>query len=158
MPNPIPSDYPRVNIALAVDGAAEAIDFYKEVFQATERMHIDAPGGKVAHSELQIGDSLIMVADEYPEMGFRGPKAVGGSPVTITVYMEDADAAYQVALGRGAKSLMPMADQFYGDRSGQFEDPWGHRWGVSSHIEDISPEELARRSSEMMAKGSPAES
>ena len=149
MVKPIPDDYPRVNVALAVDGAADAIKFYQEVFGAVERMRIPAPGGKVGHSELQIGDSVVMVADEYPEMGFRSPKTIGGTPVTISVYVEDADAAHQVALNRGAKSLRPMEDQFYGDRAGQFEDPWGHRWGVATHIEDVSPEEMQRRAAEM---------
>lgn len=149
MVKPIPDDYPRVNIALAVAGADDAIKFYQEVFGAVERMRIPAPGGKVGHSELQIGDSVVMVADEYPEMGFRSPKTIGGMPVTISVYVEDADTAHQAALDRGAKSLRPMEDQFYGDRAGQFEDPWGHRWGVATHIEDVSPEEIQRRAAEM---------
>ncbi len=149
MVKPIPDDYPRVNVALAVDGAVEAIKFYQEVFGATERMHIPAPGNKVGHSELQIGDSIIMVADEYPEMGSRGPKAIGGTPVTIAVYVLDADAAYQAALDRGAEPLRPPADQFYGDRSAQFLDPWGHRWNVATHIEDVSHEDVIRRAAEM---------
>ena len=149
MVKPFPDNYPRVNVALAVDGAADAIKFYQEVFGATERMHIPAPGNKVGHSELQIGDSIIMVADEYPEMGSRGPKAIGGTPVTIAVYVVDADAAYQAALDRGAEPLRPPADQFYGDRSAQFLDPWGHRWTVSTHIEDVSHEDVIRRAAEM---------
>ena len=148
MVKPIPDDYPRVNVALAVDGAVDAIKFYQEVFGAVERMRIPAPGGKVGHSELQIGDSLVMVADEFPEMGFKSPKTFGGTPVIISVYVEDAASAHQAALDRGAKSLRPVEDQFYGDRSGQFEDPWGHHWGVATRIEDVPREELARRAKE----------
>ena len=153
MVDPIPDNYPRVTAALAVDGAAEAIDFYVAVFGARERMRIPAPDDKVGHSELEIGDSVIMVSDEYPEMGVRGPKAIGGTPVTISVYVTDADAAFAAALERGATPLRDVADQFYGDRSGQFEDPWGHRWGVATHIEDVSPEELQRRVEEMFLQG-----
>ena len=153
MVDPIPDNYPRVTAALAVDGAADAIEFYRAVFGATERMRIPAPEGKIGHAELEIGDSLVMVADEYPDMGFLGPKAIGGTPVTISVYVTDADAAFTEALSRGATPLREVADQFYGDRSGQFEDPWGHRWGVATHIEDVSPEELDRRVKEMFLGG-----
>lgn len=153
MVNPIPDNYPRVSAALAVDGAADAIEFYTAVFGASERMRIPAPGGKVGHAELEIGDSLVMVADEYPEMGFVGPKAIGGTPVTISVYVTDADAAFAEAVDRGATPLREVADHFYGDRSGQFEDPWGHRWGVATHIEDVPPEELSRRVKEMFLGG-----
>lgn len=153
MVDPIPESYPRVSTALAVDGAADAIEFYGAVFGATERMRIPAPGGRIGHAELEIGDSLIMVADEYPEMGFVGPRTIGGTPVTISVYVVDADAAFAEAIRRGASPLREVADQFYGDRSGQFEDPWGHRWGVASHIEDVSPEELGRRVKEMFLGG-----
>lgn len=153
MVNPIPDNYPRASAALAVDGAADAIEFYCAVFGARERMRIPAPGGKIGHAELEIGDSLIMVADEYPEMGFVGPKAIGGTPVTISVYVADADAAFAEAVSRGARPLREVADHFYGDRSGQFEDPWGHRWGVATHIEDVSPEELDRRVKEMFLGG-----
>ncbi|MCY3806204.1 MAG: VOC family protein [bacterium] len=153
MVKPIPDNYPRVSAALAVDGAADAIAFYCAVFGAAERMRIPAPGGKIGHAELAIGDSLIMVADEYPEMGFVGPKAIGGTPVTISVYVADTDAAFAEAVSRGARPLREVADHFYGDRSGQFEDPWGHRWGVATHIEDVSPEELDRRVKEMFLGG-----
>ncbi len=153
MVKPIPDNYPRVNAALAVDGAAEAIDFYVAVFGARERMRFPAPDDKVGHSELEIGDSVIMVSDEYPEMGFCGPKTIGGTPVTISVYVTDADAAFAAALERGATPLREVADQFYGDRSGQFEDPWGHRWGVATHIEDVAPEEMQRRVEEMFMQG-----
>ena len=153
MVQPIPDNYPRVTAALAVDGAVDAIEFYRAVFGATERMRIPAPDGKIGHAELEIGDSLVMVADEYPEMGFVGPKAIGGTPVTLTVYVADADAAFVEAISRGATPVREVADQFYGDRSGQFEDPWGHRWGVASHIEDVPPDEMDRRVQEMFLGG-----
>lgn len=148
--NPIPDGYPRVSPSLAIDGAAEAIDFYTSVLGATERMRVQSPDGKVGHSELQIGDSVIMLADEYPDMGFAGPKTVGGTPVTIGVYVEDVDAVFAAALAAGATELRAVQDQFYGDRSGQFEDPWGHRWNVASQVEDISPEEMDKRAAEAM--------
>jgi PhnB protein len=144
MVKPIPEDYPRVSPSLSIDGATAAIDFYKEVFGATERMRID-DGERIGHAELQIGDSVIMVADEYPEMGIVGPKKVGGTPVFLSVYVEDVDATFAKAIELGATELRPVQDQFYGDRSGNFEDPWGHRWGVATHIEDVSPEEMTRR-------------
>ena len=153
MVQPIPDNYPRVSTALAVDGAADAIEFYRAVFGATERMRIPAPEGKIGHAELEIGDSLVMVSDEYPEMGYVGPKKIGGTAVTISVYVTDADAAFAEALSRGATPVREVADHFYGDRSGQFEDPWGHRWGVATHIEDVSPEELDRRVKEMFLGG-----
>jgi PhnB protein len=145
---PIPDEYPQVTPYLCVDGADAAIGFYREVLGATERARLAGPGGKVGHAELQLGDSLIMLADEYPELGIRSPKAFGGSPVTISVYVEDVDAAFERALKAGAKALRPVEDQFYGDRIGQFEDPFGHRWSVATRIEDVTPEEMARRAAE----------
>jgi PhnB protein len=145
---PIPQDYPQVTPYLCVDGASAAIEFYAQVLGTTERMRMDAPDGKVSHAELQLGDALIMLADEYPELGVRSPKAFGGSPVTLSVYVEDVDAVFQRAQQAGAKVLRPLEDQFYGDRSGQFEDPFGHRWTVATRVEDVSPEEMARRAAE----------
>ncbi|WP_131766010.1 VOC family protein [Candidatus Protofrankia californiensis] len=142
---PIPAGYPTISPYLCVDGAAAAIDFYTQVFGATERMRMGAPGGKIGHAELAIGDSLIMLSDEYPEMAAVGPKSVGGTPVTISVYVEDVDATYDRAVKAGAKGLRPVENQFYGDRSGQFEDPFGHHWSVSTHVEDVPPEEISRR-------------
>ncbi|SBW22187.1 hypothetical protein FDG2_2268 [Candidatus Protofrankia californiensis] len=107
-----------------------------------------APGGKIGHAELAIGDSLIMLSDEYPEMAAMGPKSVGGTPVTISVYVEDVDATYDRAVKAGAKGLRPVETQFYGDRSGQFEDPFGHHWSVSTHVEDVPPEEISRRAAQ----------
>lgn len=150
---PIPDDYPRVSPVLLVEGAARAIAFYTEILGATERLRIDAPGGKVGHAELQIGDSLLMVADEEPDMDMRGPRSVGGTPVSLHVYVEDADAVFERAVRAGARELQPMADQFYGDRSGQFEDPFGHRWSVATHVEDVPDDEMRRRVEELMSGG-----
>jgi PhnB protein len=146
--NPIPEGYPRVSPYLIVDGAAAAIEFYSSVLGATERWRMPDREDKIGHAELQMGDSVVMLADEYPEMGLRGPKSLGGSPVTISVYVEDVDAVFDRAVKAGATSLRPVEDQFYGDRSGQFEDPFGHRWSVASHIEDVSPEEMAERAAQ----------
>jgi PhnB protein len=148
---PIPDGYPRVTPYLHVDGASEAIDFYSRVFGATERMRMPSPGGKVGHAELAIGDSLIMLADEFPEMGVLGPKAIGGTPVTISLYVEDVDDVFDRAIGAGASSLRAVEDQFYGDRAGQFEDPFGHRWSVATHVEDVPPDEMAERAKAAMA-------
>ena len=147
---PIPEGYATVTPSLSVDGASAAIDFYKKVFGATERMRFDAPDGRIGHAELQIGDSVIMLADEYPEMDVRGPKSVGGTPVTLSVYVEDVDAVFDRAVSEGAKPLRPVENQFYGDRTGYFEDPFGHRWSVATHVEDVSPEELEKRAAESM--------
>jgi PhnB protein len=147
---PVPEEYPRVTPYLCVDGAAAAIDFYVSVLGATERMRMAAPGGKIGHAELQIGNSVVMLADEFPEMGFRGPKAVGGTPVTLYVYVPDVDAAFAEALAQGATQLDAVNDQFYGDRTGQFEDPFGHRWNVATHVEDVPPEEMEQRAKKVM--------
>ena len=147
---PIPDGYPQVTPYLCVDGAKAAIEFYSNVLGATERMHMPGPDGKIGHAELELGDSLIMLADEYPEMGVRGPKAVGGTPVTIMIYVEDADAVFDAAVAAGATALRPVENQFYGDRIGQFEDPFGHRWSVATHVEDVPPDEMEKRAAEAM--------
>jgi len=146
---PIPDGYPQLTPYLCVDGAAAAIDFYSNVFGATERMRMPSPGGKIGHAELEIGDSLIMLADEHPEMGIRGPKSIGGTPVTISLYVEDVDGVFEKAVKAGATAVRAIEDQFYGDRSGQLEDPFGHRWSVSTHIEDVPPDEMAKRAAAM---------
>jgi PhnB protein len=146
----IPDGYPRVTPYLHVDGASAAIEFYSRVFGATERMRMPAPGGKVGHAELQIGDSLIMLADEFPDMGVRGPRAIGGTPVTVMVYVEDVDQTFDRAVKAGAQTLRAVQNQFYGDRSGEFEDPFGHRWNVATHVEDVAPDELAKRAAAVM--------
>ena len=146
----IPDGYPQVIPYLVMDGAAAAIAFYEKVFGAKERMLMDAPGGRIGHAELELGDSLIMLADEVPDMDIRGPKSFGGSPVTISVYVEDVDAVFESALAAGATSVRPLEDQFYGDRNGQFEDPFGHRWSVATHVEDVPPEEMEKRAAQAM--------
>ncbi len=142
---PIPSSYPRVCAYLHIAGAAEAIEFYKRVFGATERVRMDGPDSKVGHAELGIGDSVVMLADEYPDMGVKGPKAIGGTPVVLSIYVEDVDTTVATATGAGAKITRPVEDRFYGDRVGQIEDPFGHVWSIQTHIEDVSPDEMRRR-------------
>jgi PhnB protein len=149
----IPNDYPQVIPSLAVDGASAAIGFYGDVFGTTVRLRIDAPGGRVGHAELQLGDSVLMLADEMPDMGFLGPKSVGSTPVTISVYVEDVDATFDRAIRAGATERHPVEDRFYGDRSGQFEDPFGHRWNVATHIEDVAEDEMMRRAEQVMSQG-----
>ncbi len=148
MVNPIPDGYPRVTPYLIVDGATAAIDFYKSVLGATERMRMAGPDGKLGHAELEIGDSVIMLADEHPEMNARGPKTVGGTPVFLHVYVEDADSVFERAVEAGAEPLQPVEDKFYGDRSGGFEDPFGHHWNVATHVEDIPLDEMSKRAAE----------
>jgi len=144
-PRPIPEGYHSVTPYLIVTGAASAIEFYKHAFGAKEVMRIPHPDGRVGHAELQIGDSRIMLADEFPEMGARSPMSLGGTPVGIQLYVDDVDAVATRALAAGAKMLRPVKDQFYGDRSGTLNDPFGHQWTISTHKEDISPEEMQRR-------------
>ena len=151
MAKPIPDDYPRVMPYLIVDGAAAAIEFYKSVLGAAERMRMPGPDGRIGHAELEIGESVIMLADENPEMGIQAPKTIGGTPVTLHVYVEDSDAAFERALNAGATSLRPVENQFYGDRSGQFEDPFGHKWNVATHVEDVPPDEMEKRAAAAMA-------
>lgn len=147
---PVPEGYHSATPYLIVDGAAKALDFYHRVFGATERMRMPGPGGKVGHAEITIGDSVIMLADEHPEIGARGPRAFGGSPVTVVLYVEDVDATVESAVAAGAKLLQPVADKFYGDRSGAIEDPFGHQWHISTHVEDVPPGEMERRAAAAM--------
>ena len=146
---PIPDGYPVLNPYLIIDGASAAIDFYKQIFGATERMRMGAPGGKVGHAELLIGGCLLMLADEHPQMDARGPKSIGGSPVTLHLYVEDVDAVAARAVAAGATIKQPVNTTFYGDRCGLLVDPWGHHWNVSTHVEDVSPEEIQRRMAAM---------
>jgi len=148
---PVPDGYHSVTPYLSVKNAGEAIAYYKKAFGATELVRMDMPGGKVGHAELQLGDSLIMLSDEFPEMGVRNPKAVGGTPVTISVYVDDVDAVFDAALEAGATSVSPVENRFYGDRTGQFEDPFGHRWSVATHVEDVPPGEMEKRAAEAMS-------
>jgi PhnB protein len=148
--SPIPSEYPRVTPYLTVDGGNDAIAFYCDILGATERMRMPGPDGKIGHAELSLGDSMIMLADSFPEMGGPTPTALGGSPVTMMVYVDDVDDVFARAIKAGAKEIVPVQDQFYGDRSGQFEDPFGHRWNVASHVEDVPPDEMEKRAAQMM--------
>ena len=141
----IPDNYPRVTPYLSIEGAADAIEFYKKAFGATERMRIGAPGGKVGHAEIEIEGGLVMLADEFPDMEFRSPKALGGCPVTVHIYVQDVDSFCKRAQGAGATVLRAVADQFYGDRSCQLRDPFGHTWSIATHVEDVSPEEMQKR-------------
>ena len=140
----IPDGYHSVTPYLICDGAADAIEYYKKAFGATELFRMDHEG-KVGHAELKIGDSPIMLADEYPQMGYRSPKALGGTPVSIMIYVEDVDTVYQQAIAAGATEVKPLQDQFYGDRSGTLTDPFGHVWTVATHKEDVTMEEMNRR-------------
>jgi PhnB protein len=148
-----PDRYNTVTPYLCCDGAADAIEYYKKVFGATERMRMPAPDGKIGHAELQIGDATIMLSDEYPEMNVRGPKTIGGSPVMIHVYVEDVDATVKQAAAEGGELLREPEDQFYGDRSGMIVDPFGHVWSVGTHIEDVPPDEMEKRAAKAMAEG-----
>lgn len=147
---PIPDGYRTVTPYLFIRGAAQAIEFYKQAFDARERMRMPGPNGKIMHAELDLGDSMLMLADEFPEMNALSPQAVGGSPVMIAIYVNDVDATFNRAISAGAKPLRPVANQFYGDRSGSLTDPFGHIWNIATHIEDVSPEEMTRRMEAMM--------
>ena len=146
---PIPENYHRVTPYLVVDGAAEAIDFYSRVFGATEVMRMPAPGNKIGHAEIKVGDSVVMLADAVAGMGHKSPKTLGGSPVSLLLYVEDTDTTVKRAVENGAKLSRPVEDQFYGDRMGTVEDPFGHVWHVATHVEDVSPEEMKRRMESM---------
>jgi PhnB protein len=147
---PIPAGYHAVTPYLAVNGAARAIEFYKTAFGATEVMRLPGPDGKIAHAEIKIGDSIIMLADENLEWGNRSPQTLGGSPVMIALYIVDVDTVAHRAVAAGATLLVPIADQFYGDRSGRLADPFGHVWMIATHIEDVPPEEMQKRFDAMM--------
>ena len=151
---PIPDGYHTATPYLVVKNAASALEFYKKAFGAEELMRLASPDGKIGHAEIKIGDSPIMLADEFPEMGYRGPQALGGSPVSIMLYVEDVDARFNQAIAAGAKVKRPVKDEFYGDRAGNLEDPFGHVWTIATHKEDVSPEEIERRFAAVMAKGS----
>ena len=145
MTKPIPEGYHNVTPHLIIRGAADAIEFYKKAFGATELFRFPAPDGKIGHAEIKIGDSPIMLADEYPEMGYKGPQTFGGSPVSLMIYVEDVDSVFNRALMAGATVMEAVQDKFYGDRIGSLTDPFGHVWHVSTHKEDVSFEELQRR-------------
>jgi PhnB protein len=149
---PIPDGYHTATPYLIVHDGVRALDFYQRAFGATELMRMVGPGGKLGHAEIKIGNSPIMLADEFPEMGARSPQALGGSPVSILLYVEDVDARFHQAIAAGAKVVRPLADQFYGDRSGTLEDPFGHKWTIATHKEDVPPAEMQRRAEAFMKK------
>ncbi len=149
----IPDGYHTATPYLIVNGGARAIEFYKQTFGATEIMRIGSPDGKVGHAEIQIGDSRIMLADEFPEMDARGPQTIGGTPVGLMLYVENCDAMISRAVSAGAKVLKPVQEQFYGDRSGTILDPFGHKWTIATHKEDVAPEEMKRRAAAAMLDG-----
>jgi PhnB protein len=150
---PIPDGYTEITPYLFIDGASAAIDYYKTVFGAQERMRLPGPDGKIGHAELTIGNSVLMLADESADMGALGPKSVGGTAVSLMVYVPDVDATFKTAIANGGKELQAVDDKFYGDRSGELEDPFGHRWSISTHVEDVSEEEMSRRMQAMMGSG-----
>ncbi len=147
----IPKGYHSATPYLLVRGAAEAIDFYKNAFGAVEVMRMPAPGGKIGHAEIRIGDSHIMLADEVPEMGYYGPQKLGGTPVSILIYVEEVDRTFSQALAKGATQQRAVEDKFYGDRMGTLIDPYGHQWHVATHVEDVSEDEMRRRMAAMAA-------
>ena len=139
-----PDGYHTATPYLIIRGAAAAIEFYKKAFDATELMRFAGPDGKVGHAEIKIGDSILMMADEHPDMGFRGPSSLGGSSVGLMLYVKDVDAQFNKAIAAGGKVVKPVQDQFYGDRSGTLTDPFGHVWTISTHVKDLTPEELQK--------------
>jgi PhnB protein len=151
---PIPDGYNSVTPYLIIKGAADAIDFYKKAFGATERMRMAGPDGKIGHAEIIIGNSTIMLSDENLEIAARSPQTIGGSPVSILLYVEDSDVFTSKAVAAGARVTRPVADQFYGDRAGTVADPFGFDWHIHTHVEDVSPEEMGRRAA--AAAGAPA--
>jgi PhnB protein len=153
-PNPIPDRYRRVTPALIVRGGVKALEYYAEVFGATERLRFPGPDGTIAHAEIEIGDSVIIVEDESPYMGTKAPPPAGldGSPTFLYIYVEDVDAVVERAVTLGATVQRSPQDQFYGDRDGHIVDPFGHGWTIASHVEDVAPEEMMRRMAEMQSQ------
>ena len=150
---PIPDGYHSVTPYLIFDNAAAALEFYKKALGAVELMRFPAPGGKIGHAEIMIGDSPVMLADESPEMNARSARTIGGSPISLLVYVEDVDALVARAVAAGAKLVRPVANQFYGDRTGGIDDPFGYHWYIAMHVEDVPPDELKRRAAKAMGGG-----
>jgi len=148
---PIPDGYSTISPYLIIRGATRALEFYKEAFGAQERLRLDMPGGKLGHAELEFGGSVVMLADECPEMKAQSPEAFGGSPIMMHLYVEDVDAVVEKAVSLGAKVTRPVQNQFYGDRSGMILDPFGHAWNIATHVEDVPPDEISRRAAEQQA-------
>jgi PhnB protein len=149
---PVPEGYHTVTPYLHVDDAEQAIDFYKKAFGAKERMRMEAPDGRIAHAEIEIGDSLVMLSDPFPQSSVRTPKELGGTTAGVFLYLEDVDAVVKRAVGAGATVTMEVADQFWGDRFGSVTDPFGHSWSIATHVEDVPPEEMAERAKAAMAE------
>ena len=149
---PVPEGYRTVTPYLTIRGADRAIEFYKRVFGAKEVVRMPGPDGKLMHAELEIGDSMIMLSDEFPEMGGKPPEALNGTPVSIFLYVEDVDKVFQQAVNAGATPQMPLQDMFWGDRFGKLADPFGHQWALATHKEDVAPEELAKRAAAAMSQ------
>lgn len=148
----IPEGYHSITPYLYMSDAKGAIEFYKRAFGAVEIFRMDAPGGRIGHAELRIGDSVVMLADEFPDMGARSPKTIGGSPMSLLLYVEKVDEVFERAVKEGATVERPVQNQFYGDRSGGVKDPFGHTWYISTHVEDVAPAEMQKRAAEAMAK------
>jgi PhnB protein len=148
---PIPEGYRSVTPYLALDDAAEAIEYYKEAFGAKERGRMEAPGGKIGHAELEIGDCVVMLSDALPQFAAKSPKELGGTSASILLYVEDVDAVVKQAVDAGATIEMEVADQFWGDRFGTVRDPFGHMWSIATHVEDVPPDEMAERAKAAMA-------
>lgn len=146
----IPEGYEGATPYLIVNGAAKALEFYKKAFGATEIMRMPAPGGRVGHAEIKIGNAIIMLADEFPEMNHRSPQSFGGTPVSMLVYVQDVDTFVKRAVAAGAKAVTAVENKFYGDRSGSLEDPFGHQWHFATHVEDVPPDEMAKRAETFM--------
>lgn len=144
----IPEGYHSVTPYLYVRGAAKALEFYKRAFNATELVRMPMPDGRLGHAEFRIGDSILMMADEFPDRGVNGPQTLGGTSIGIALYVEDCDGLFRHAVEAGATVEHPLADQFYGDRSGTVIDPFGHKWTIATHTEDVTPEEMKRRMEE----------
>jgi PhnB protein len=151
MTKPIPEGYHTVTPYLAVDGAADAIEFYKKAFGAQETLRMDGPDGSIAHAEIKIGDSLVMLSDPFPQSTVKPPNALGGTSASVFLYVEDADEVVKQAVDAGATVTMELQDQFWGDRFGSISDPFGHTWSVATHVEDLTPEEIAERGKAAMA-------
>lgn len=142
---PIPEGYHALTPYLIIKGAGDAMEYYKKAFGAVELFRMPGPNGTVGHAEMKIGDSPFMLSDEHPDLGHVGPGTLGGTTVSLMIYVDDVDAVYPRAIAEGGKEMKPLQDQFYGDRSGTLTDPFGHVWTVATHKEDVSPEELERR-------------
>lgn len=150
--SPIPTGYHSVTPYITVTNSNEAIEFYKRAFGAQEIMRMSGPGGRIIHAEIRIGDSVVMLSDEHPEMNIKAPVTAGCNTATLMIYIPDVDASYAKAVAAGAKATMPIQDMFWGDRYGQVTDPYGHRWSLATHVEDVSPAEMERRQEEFFAK------